>query len=1323
MRSSQDQPSPGTIGADRSSADGDGSFHCSSDPGRQESQAQEAIDAGRIAIVGSSCRVPGAPTPEEFWGNLCSGVDASREVPADRWDVEHYWAPSPAPGKMYVRRGSFLDDIASFDADFFSITPREAIDLDPQHRLLLELVWEALERSNIDPSSLAGSRTGIFVGISNMDYALRHVYSGDPAKIGPYSATGIALSAAAGRVSYVLGLRGPCMSVDTACSSSLVAVDLACKSLRLRECDLAVAAAVNLIVSPEGSVYLSQVRALAADGRCKAFDASADGYGRGEGGVAVVLRRVEDAAANDNSIEAVILGSAVNHDGASNGFTAPSGPAQRELMTQALKQAGVDPSDVAYVEAHGTGTQLGDVIEAGALDAVYGADRPADAPLLIGSVKSNLGHLESAAGIVGLLKAMLAVKNGEIPAHLHFRDPSPRIPWDKLGVRVIAERTCWPHTGKRRIAGLSSFGLSGTNAHLILADARVYRDDQPAPPVKDGMAIFPLSARSETGLRRYAERFANYLRENPEAPLASVAAGAAAKARFHHRAAWVFRDITELRSELEAFAARRLSTGATHGAAHDNPKIAFVFSGQATQYEGMGRELYGGIAAFRDAVDECDAAFRTHVDIPVRELLCSAESSEVNRTVYLQPLLFTLQYGLSRLWRSWGIRPSVVLGHSVGEFAAVCVAGAVRLADIAPLVALRGRLIEQRCEPGAMISVSLGESQAAEAIKPYGGRVAVAATNGPNSTVLSGEVEALDEVAFALKAKGARIRSLDVTRAFHSALMDPARTEFIEAAAKVSWREPHVQIVSGLTGKVLSFAELSTAEYWWRQMREPVRMCDALRTVERADVRAMVEIGPRSSLLASHRETLPESTTLRVPSITGAGAERNRMLRSAAELFVCGATADFRAIHGAGCRPAEGLPTYPFERRRYWIEPAGTRRLSSDEAALPQPESIDASLEEFPSFTGTSTAEIACYLRGIISSLLLSPVEAIDCDRSIAEFGVDSLLLVLGLERIKHSLRVELTVRDVLERLQTINAIAEDIARQIEARRPETSALAAPIAVSTNGAAALVHAKPRPAFLCPRPVADARARIFCFPSAGASAGMYQAWRTQLPDWTELNLVQLPGRDSRSDEPVAQVGQELVEDLVAGLRPRLDKPFVLFGHSMGAAIAHLTAQRLEDEGKPALLLSIAGERAPLHPRPEIPRLWDLSDAELMAMLTELGILDDSAQRASVLAGYVDLLRADLALCGTLNAGVGSPLQCAIAAFAGRSDRYSPVATMMNWAQQTINTFSLRTLPGEHSFILKPGNPLPVLLAEEIDRELNRRGLGQGDLQYFPGNAMQ
>jgi len=914
---------------------------------KPDDQAKPYDAAEPIAVVGMACRFPGgAVTPEAFWELLRDRVDATVPVPADRWDAERLYHPdAERPGRIYAERGGFLaGPVDRFDASFFGITPTEAESMDPQQRLLLELCWEALEYGGQSPAGLSGSSTGVFTGIGINDY--RALQTADETRIDAYTGTGNLFCAAAGRISHTLGLTGPSLAVDTGCSSSLVAVHLAVRSLRSRECDAALAAAVHLMLSPEITLFLSRARALSPGGRCRTFDASADGYARGEGGGAVVLKRLADAEAAGDRILAVIRGSAVNHDGPSAGLTVPNGQAQQSLIRTALADASTTAAEVGYLEAHGTGTPLGDPIEVRAFGTVLGEGRPAGDPVLAGSVKTNIGHLEAAAGMASLIKVVLAMQHEEIPAHLHFTEPSPHIPWADLPIRITAESTPWPRGERPRVAGISSFGIGGTNAHLLVAEPpgtesaavpptgsegspRAGHKDTPASAAAGPRPLLlPLSARGEDALAELVDRYTDRLAEPGLPWAAAVRTAGVGRAHFGHRLAVLADGPAEARELLLAWrgggpSGGRLRQGtARHGGP---PRIGFVFTGQGSQYAGMGEGLYRTEEVFRRAVDECAG----WLDVEVSELLRSGP--ELDRTEFAQPAIFAVQYGLLRLWGSWGVRPDVVLGHSAGEYAAACAAGVLRPREAARLVAERGRLMSLAQGSGGMAAVFASPGRTAGRLDKYADRLAVAAYNGPEETVVSGDSTALAELLGELADDGVGHRMLTASHAFHSPLMKPVLAPFRDQLADVSFGTAHTPVISTVTGGPLGPKEMSDPAYWLDNIACPVRFQQAAEALLTQGVDIVVELGPAPVLsalarrLAATAGRTPDATTADaavewLPSLARGRDDRERLLTTLTELYLLGAEIDWQGVDGgtAGTEPPAVLPRYPFQRRRHW---------------------------------------------------------------------------------------------------------------------------------------------------------------------------------------------------------------------------------------------------------------------------------------------------------------------------------------------------------------------------------------------------------------------
>ncbi|WP_437819488.1 type I polyketide synthase [Sorangium sp. So ce1078] len=875
----------------------------------------EAARAEPIAIVGMACRLPGgAEDPGAFFRALRGGVDAVRRIPKERWPEGAIPGDNPA-----VRWAALLGAIDGFDAAFFEISPREAVSLDPQQRLLLEVAWEALEDAGERPDRLMKSRTGVFVGISSADYRAE-VVARDIAELEAYDLTGNLFSTAAGRIAYVLGLQGPCMAIDTACSSSLVAVHEACQSLRRGESDRALAGGVNLILDPTNTALLARMQALSPEGRCKTFDASANGFVRGEGCGLVVLKRLSDAERDGDRIWALIRGSAINQDGRSTGLTAPNALAQQDLVRQALASAGAAPEDIGYVEAHGTGTSLGDPIELEALREVLGGPRHDGSRCVLGSVKTNIGHLEAAAGVAGLIKAALALTHEVIPGNLHFRRLNPRVSLDGTPLVIAAEEIPWPRGEKPRRAGISSFGLSGTNAHVVLEEAP--RSARPAAPLPGRAAhLLPLSARSAAGLREQARRFAEVLEGSAAPPLAGVAYTAGAR-RSHHayRLAVAGRSASELAERLRAWLAQEARPAAAPASAGEACRVVFVFPGQGGQWIGMGRQLLAEEPAFREAIEACDRAMRPHADFSLGEVLRGeGKDAALDRVDVIQPAVFAMQVALAAVFRAWGVTPDAVVGHSMGEVAAAHVAGALGLDDAARIICVRSRLVTRASGQGGMAVVELPAEEARAALRGVEGRLAVGAINGPRSTVLSGERAALEVVLERLERAGVFCRWVKVDYASHSPQMDALRPELLRLLAGVRAERERVPLYSTVTGR-RNDGPLDAA-YWERNLREPVQFWAAIERLAAEGHHTFLEINPHPVLLPAIEEGLRgrSEAFAAVPSLRRDEGGPERLLGALGALYAAGYAVDFARLYPEGGRVVS-LPAYAWQRERFWIE-------------------------------------------------------------------------------------------------------------------------------------------------------------------------------------------------------------------------------------------------------------------------------------------------------------------------------------------------------------------------------------------------------------------
>ena len=920
------------------------------------SASQNPTHAEPIAIIGMGCRFPGgADTPDLYWEFLCKSGDAITEVPADRWDLDRYYDPNPeTPGKMYVRHGGFVGNLQTFDSHFFGIAPREAVSLDPQQRLLLEVSWEALENAAVNPQKLAKTKTGVFLGVCNNDYT-RYMGKYGVNEIDAYLGTGNALSTASGRLSYVLGLTGPCLSIDTACSSSLVTIHLACQSLRDLESDIALTGGVNRIFSPEISINFCKGRMLSADGRCKTFDASANGFVRSEGCGMLVLKRLSDAVDAGDRVAALIRGSAMNQDGRTSGLTVPSGPAQQAVIRQALTNAGLAPSDLSYIEAHGTGTSLGDPIELGAIGEVFGSSHSKDKQLVVGSVKTNIGHLEAAAGVAGFMKVVLQLQHRQIVPHLHLEKRNPYVDWESLPVEIPTELMPWETTTGYRMAGVSSFGFSGTNAHIVLEEPPTPTPSPQSLSVTSDrpLSLMALSAQTPQALTDLVSRYYNYLTAHPEVDLGDICFSVnTGRGQFAHRLAMPVTTTSDLMNKLDQIIREpihsrnrdKVQVGDDPGifvgnlSKHvKNNKIAFLFSGEGSQYVGMGRTLYLTEPGFREAVDRCDKVLRDEFDVFLLEILYPNRRKKkaaalLQQANYSQPALFALEYALAQLWQSWGVQPDILLGHGVGEYAAACIAGVFSFEDGIRLAATRGRLIQSLPE-GEMIVAHTSESEIRPMLKSNADQVAIVAINGPRNVVLSGVSDGIRALISSLKASGVVTETLPNSNALYLPAMIPSLQTFEQFAKRLTFQVPHHCMISAVSSRVES--ELVTSpEYWVDHLQGPIRFSASLETLIEKGVTHCLGIGPSPRLLDFGRQCLPQSEMVWLPTLQQNQEDWFKMFQSVSQLYTQGFAVNWHEVDKPYRRKKVVLPTYPFQRRSYWFEAENSGSLINRENSL-----------------------------------------------------------------------------------------------------------------------------------------------------------------------------------------------------------------------------------------------------------------------------------------------------------------------------------------------------------------------------------------------------
>jgi acyl transferase domain-containing protein/surfactin synthase thioesterase subunit len=1279
-----------------------------------------------IAIIGIGCRFPGAQNPEAFWQLLCNGVDAIAVVPPQRWDIDAFYDPNPgSPGKMNTRWGGFLEQVDRFDAQFFGIAPKEASYIDPQQRLLLEVAWEALENAAQVPEKLARTNTGVFIGISTNDYQQllyqQHLQASSVPS-NAYIGTGNALSIAANRISYLFDFRGPSIAVDTACSSSLVAVHLACQSLHSGESNLVLAGGVNLLLCPELTIILSQAQMMAPDGRCKTFDARANGYVRGEGCGIVVLKRLKDAQRDGDRIIALIAGSAINQDGRSNGLTAPNGPSQEAVIRQALANADVAPDQIGYVELHGTGTALGDPIEAEALAAVLTSDLTSDRPpssrCAVGSVKTNIGHLEAAAGIAGLIKVALSLQHRQIPPSLHFQTPNPYIPLDKIPLRVQQIPEPWPLIPTPALAGVSSFGFGGTNAHAILQMAPQISEEQESE--KDLLSpayLLPLSTRSPEALKSLAQAYQEFLTPpslGATLSLADICYTASVRRSHHdHRLALVFRNHQELTQSLAAFLQDGASSGMSCGRKQKNRhhKLAFVFSGQGPQWWAMGRELLSCEPVFRATIEQCDALLYPLANWSLMAELTADESkSRLEETEIAQPAIFALQVALANLWRSWGVEPSAVVGHSLGEVAAAHVAGVLSLKDAVRVVFHRSRLMQQASGQGRMAVVSLSVDKFESLLAQYVGRLSVAAINSPTSIVLSGETTVLQEAICSLEEQQVFCKLLRVNNAFHSPQMEPYQDELARSLQDINPQTASIPIISTVTGKAQPGQDFD-ATYWARNIREPVCFAAAVDELVQTQHNLFVELSPHPVLGMNISQCLHARSGkgIVLPSLRRQQGEKFVMLESLGVLYTQGYPIDWSRLYPFAGR-CVSLPSYPWQRERYWleqdysqipkqiVETSKSDRKSSTVAVVEPEAGLNLSRAQLLAIKSKEqrTQLLETYMSALFAQVTGLSAAKLDLQQPLYRLGLDSLMALELRNQIEKDLDVviPLEIFAGLNIAQCVMQILLLVEKKVNDSGIESTNIAAhpeQKVASANLWIANLHSNPK-----------AHLRLFCFPYAGAGASVFSTWSNQLPPEIEVCPIQLPGRENRQQEAPFTRLSPLIQTLVPLLKPYLDIPFALFGHSLGALIGFELARELRRRDLPSpVMLFVSGSRAPqiLDTDFLIHRFPDPLFIEILRTIR--GTPEKVLQNQELMQMLLPTIRADFAILETFLYVNEKPLDFPIHAFGGMQDSKISQEDLAAWSEQT-NQFELNMFPGDHFFCESDRKLLLQFIAQEIQQ---------------------
>ncbi|WP_449418332.1 alpha/beta fold hydrolase [Phormidium nigroviride] len=1260
-----------------------------------------------IAIIGMSGRFPGAKNIEEFWDNLKNGRESisffsDEELEETGVDSSLYSRPN------YVKAAPVLDDVEMFDASFFGYSPREAKTLDPQIRLFMECALEALESAGYGPNNRAGNDVGVFASQSLSTYLLKHVHPSLELEQSVMALNNLFAFICnerdflPTRVSHKLNLIGPSINIQSACSSSLVCVHYASQSLLSGECSVAIAGGVSLYLPQKAGYLHEEGMILSPDGHCRVFDAKASGTIFGGGLGIVVLKQLSDAIRDGDEIHAVIKGSAINNDGAfKDSYPAPSVKGQAEMVKQALNRSKVNAESISYIEAHGTGTATGDPIEIEGLRQGFSMHTQKKGFCAIGSVKTNIGHLDVAAGVSGLIKTALMLKHKLLVPTINFEEPNPQIDFANSPFYVNTKQQPWTtENGIPRRAGVSAFGIGGTNAHVILEEPP---EVAPVPSETERpLHLLCLSAKTEKALNELVAKYETHLEGAPNQPLADICFTAnAGRSHHNYRIGIVADSAQDLREQLADFSAGEdFSEVITKCSNTNPPKIAFLFTGQGSQYIGMGRELFNTQPTFRQTLDRCDRLLQPYLEVPLLEVLYPEKGvySPLNETAYTQPALFAFEYALAQLWLSWGIKPDAVIGHSLGEYVAACIAGVFSLEDAIKLVAERGRLMQALPPNGEMVAILANAELVKAAIAPYQLNVVISAINSPQETVISGTSEAISAVLSDLQPQKLWTHKLTVSHAFHSPLMAPILNDFNQIAAQITYAEPQIELISTVTGESAQITEMGCAEYWCNQILQPVNFESGINTLSALQIDIFLEIGAHSPLIQMGRRCLPETTAVWLSSLHKERSNWQQLLASLKALYVHGADVDWAAFDQDYSRRRVLLPTYPFQRQRYWIEPAARVIVSEQQTSLAPVHSIFEEADLALSTAGLNSQKVTWRERiltaknsdrpSLLESYLCQQVvrglgvkrSEVCLEASLRELGFDSLMVVELKNQIEKDLEISLLVKELIAG-PSITQLALKMSSQLTPAIEELELLP-----KLEIAALTVPQDTNLSWINKSEFStSAKIRLFCFPYAGGGASTYRSWESQLPPEIEVCPIQLPGRENRISEAPITEFTELVEALADVLKPMLDRPFAFYGHSMGGLLAFEVAKSLRDRfGLLPIHLFIGATIAPQLPNP-FPALDLTSRLKLTTFLHSLGTSSKVLQNTELMEALLPTMKADFLALESYTYKDNAPLDCPISAFAGSKDRFVSEEDIAAWSIQTLSGFHLESVAGSHLFL--------------------------------------